>query len=106
MSNWVGALWLMFGGICGAEIVAVLRVFYYHALELRPNIAPEMGLLYFPLLAVPLLLIVATLHVFLRVFFDYRSRLNWFLAGVWHAMLLLCLIDNRLLALSLLLNPI
>jgi hypothetical protein len=88
----------LFSGVfAGTVFWSVLRLMQYKILALQPNMAPEMFVLFAPVLAVPIALISLAVHIFIRKSFSYPTYALWFVAGVCYSSIFLLLISPWLL---------
>jgi hypothetical protein len=97
--------WMVIGCLGGSVVAAAIRTMYYHARDLQPAVAPEMGFIMFPVLAIPLALVALILHMVLHRFFAYKSGRQWFLAGACYGLWFLAFVGPYLLVVPIFANP-
>lgn len=67
--------------------------------------APEMFIIFAPIIAAPVALAAALIHVVFRKFFSYKKIIEWVGAGFWYGSLFVGLISPVLLLIPALFNP-
>jgi uncharacterized membrane protein len=97
MENFRNFMILTLGVFIGAVIFSVVRVFQYKWLGLQPGMAPEMFVIFSPVLALPVAMIAVVVHYFFRNSFKYQNPTRWFFAGVIYSSILLLLVSPWLL---------
>jgi hypothetical protein len=102
MATFKNFAYLIVGVFVGAISCAIVRVAQYKLNGLQPNMAPEMFILFAPVLALPIALVALIAHFAMRASFTYRRDSHWFLAGVAYASVLLLLVTPWLLPLAIL----
>lgn len=89
----------------GAAFFSACRTLYYIVLGLEPNIAPQMFIVFSPILALPIAVAAAIVHGIIGIL-TYDRGLKWFFAGISYSSILLGLITPWLLLVFVFLNPI
>lgn len=106
MSRAYGILWLALGTFLGSALCSALRTLTYHSEGRQPNMAPELFIVFSPILALPIVLLAGIVHVLAHRYFGYRHGWQWALAGAMYSSIMLGLISPWLLLVPLVVNPI
>lgn len=106
MKTWIGCILLAVSTFVGAAMFSALRVVLYKALGEQPNMAPEMFIVFSPVLAAPIAIVVVLIHALFLKKFEFERAWQWVGSGVAYSTLLLGLISPWLLIVPLALNPI
>lgn len=106
MKSWLGYIWLVVAIFLGSAAFSGLRTLNYIYKGLQPNMAPQMFILFSPVLAAPVALVTLLIHIVFYRYFKFDSFWKWFLPGISYSSLLLGLISPWLLIIPLVLNPI
>ena len=83
---------LIAGIFVGAIAFSFLRVLQYKYAGSQPDMAPEMFVLFSPILSIPIVLLAVIIHFLLRSRFTYKNIFSWFLAGIAYSSIFLLLI--------------
>jgi tellurite resistance protein TehA-like permease len=101
------ALCIMISGVfIGAVLFSSMRVWFYIYQGIQPNMAPQMFILFSPIMGVLISVPAILLQVVFRKIINFNSYWKWFLAGLSYSSVLLGLITPWLLAVFILLNPL
>ena len=106
MRTWTGPVLLVIATFLGSAAFSAIRMFIYKAEGLQPNMAPEMFIVFSPVLALPIALIGVLIHIVFARRFGFSRPWQWFAAGVAYSTLVLGLINPWLLVVPLVLNPV
>ena len=106
MKTWTGCVLLVIATFVGAAAFSAVRMFLYKAEGLQPNMAPEMFVIFSPVLALPIALVAVLIHAIFAGRFAFSKPWQWLGAGIAYSALLLGLISPWLLIIPLALNPI
>lgn len=101
----LGCLVLIITVFVSTTIFSALRTVSYNLAGIQPNMAPEMFIIFAPIVAAPVALAAALIHVVFRKFFAYKKMIEWAGAGFWYGSLFVGLISPILLLIPALLNP-
>jgi hypothetical protein len=88
---------LVGGVFVGAIGCPILRVIQYKLNDWQPNMAPEMFVIFAPVLALPIALFAPAAHFAMRATYGYQRDSYWFLAGIAYSTVFLLLITPWLL---------
>lgn len=106
MKIWIGCIYLVVAVFVGAAGFSALRTWYYIYNGFQPNMAPQMFIIFSPVLAMPIAILALLIHSIFSRFFKFDAYWQWTLAGLSYSVVLLGLITPWLLLIPLLLNPI
>jgi hypothetical protein len=106
MKTWAGCICLVVAVFMGAAVFSGLRTWYYIHSGLTPNMAPQMFIIFSPVLAAPISFLALLIHIIFRRFFQLDAYWKWFLAGISYSSVLLGLITPWLFLIPLIFNPI
>jgi hypothetical protein len=95
---------LVLGVFIGTLCCAVLRVLQYKIRGWEPNMAPEMFILFAPVLACPVAVVALIAHFTFRSTFVYATSSQWLVAGLCYSSVFLLLITPWLFLVVILLN--
>ncbi|MGJ7902523.1 hypothetical protein [Lysobacter sp. 1R34A] len=101
--------WLLLGAATGTVALSVLRTFYYFAIDRQPEMSSMMFIVFAPIVALPFMLVAALTEFVARRLLPRLkrpSRLCSLLIGASYTSPLFGLIDTRLLALCVVINPV
>jgi len=105
--------WLLLGAATGTVALSVVRTLYYFAIDRQPEMSPMMFIVFAPVVALPFMFVAAVAEFVARRLMPglkqarKQSSRSWpFLIGASYTSPLFGLIDARLLALCLLINPV
>lgn len=105
-SRSTGLFLLFIGLISGALAAAAIRHAVYIGLGDEPNMHPGMGYYFFPILALPLGVLVGLMHVLGHKFFAYVHSWQWLLAGVGYGLWFLAFLGPAFLVSIAIFNPL
>ena len=106
MKTWIGCILLAVSIFVGSAMFSALRMVLYKALGEQPNMAPEMFIVFSPVLAAPIVIIAVLVHALFAKKFEFEGAWKWIGSGVAYSTLLLGLISPWLLIVPLTVNPI
>jgi hypothetical protein len=106
MKTWIGCILLAVSTFVGAALFSALRVVLYKTLSEQPNMAPEMFIVFSPVLAAPIVFVVVIVHALFAKKFEFKGTWQWIGSGLAYSTLLLGLISPWLLIVPLAINPI
>jgi hypothetical protein len=105
--TWRGVLVLIIGVYLGALAFTALSSWYYmySGLYLEMEMGPQMFVVFSPILATPIVIIVLLIHIPMSRYFNYDRYWKWFLAGISYSSVFLAIISLWLLMVPIVLNP-
>ena len=106
MKTWEGCALMVVAIFVGSALFSGLDTIVYKVKGLQPNMAPEMFIIFSPVLALPIALGAVLLHAIFAKFFGFSRWSQWCWAGIAYASVLLGLISPWLLLIPLILNPL
>jgi hypothetical protein len=106
MTTLRGCALLAIATFVGAAMFSVLDVLKYKALGLQPNMAPEMFVVFSPIIALPIVIIAVLIHSIFARQFGFTKAWHWMAAGLAYSSVLLGFINPWLLLIPLAVNPI
>lgn len=106
MQQWRGIVAMIAGIFVGAAGFSAIRTIYYIAQGAQPNIAPQMFIVFSPILAFPITVAAVVLHAIFNKFLTFDRYWKWFLAGISYSSIVLGLISPWLLFIFVILNPV
>ena len=106
MKTWTGCVLLVVATFLGAALFSAIRTALYHAEGLHSNMAPEMFIVFSPVLALPIAVVAVLIHSVFANRFRYSNAWQWFFSGIAYSSLLIGLINPWLLVIPLMVNPI
>jgi hypothetical protein len=106
MKAWIGCVILATSVFVGSALFSALRVVLYKLAGTETNMAPEMFVIFSPVLALPVAVVAVLIHAVFAKTFAFSSGWSWLLAGLAYSSLLLGLISPWLLLIPLVANPV
>ena len=106
VKNTIGFAVLVISVFASTMASALARTIWYKYSGYQPNMAPEMFVIFSPVIAAPLALAAGIIHGVFRSYFSYTTATQWFIAGVSYGALTLALISPWLLLVLLIVNPV
>ena len=106
MKNFYGFILMILGIFIGAAFFSSLRTSYYIYYGIKPNMAPQIFIVFSPVLAIIISIFVSIVHIILKNYLVFDKYWKWFLSGVSYSSVLLGLISPWLLIIPVFINPI
>lgn len=106
MNKWLGGGCLVAAVFVGSAIFSGVRTYLYIYKGLQPNMAPQMFVIFSPILAAPIAVIALAAHIAFANYFRFDTYWKWLLSGISYSSILLVLISPWLLLIPLIFNPI
>jgi hypothetical protein len=104
---WSRVGWVVLGIAVGVLVIMFLRVLYYEFMQLRPNMAPGIGLLLSPVLIVAMTPTAVFFEAALsRFWFVVPGRMNNILVGISYASIFIALLGPGFGAVFVITNPL
>jgi hypothetical protein len=97
---------MIMGIFLGAILFSGIRTWYYIYKGFQPNIAPQMFIIFSPVLGALISVIALGIHGILGHYLNFNGYWKWFLAGISYSSVLLCLISPWLLLFPVIFNPV
>lgn len=91
--SWVSLLLIWVGILIGAVMCAAVRIMQYNFLGTHPNMAPEMFMVFAPILALPLLIVSIIVHALFHRKTKSAISFNWLLVGGCYSVIFLLLVS-------------